>query len=284
MGSFFTFGRKMIREDFIIEKNGNKPIALDVRYTVPDAEDLVIFCHGFKGFKDWGTFDLIANEFAQRGISFLKFNFAYNGTTIENPTEFDDMEAFSQNTFSQELEDLDQIVQWVKSDECIVSPQKIHLIGHSRGGSIAILYTSEYPLHSLTTWAAVSDLGKKWTEDFLSEAKKNDGVVIMNGRTGQRMPMKYSFFEDYFQNFSRLSVPLRALEISIPSLIIHGTSDEAVPYQDAVDLHKWITGSQILPIEGGDHVFGGQHPWMKPTLPADLQKVVEATIGFVKGV
>ena len=64
---------------------------------------LVIFAHGFKGFKDWGTHNLVANYFAERGYRYLKFNFSHNGTTTDKPTEFADLIAFSDNTFSIEL-------------------------------------------------------------------------------------------------------------------------------------------------------------------------------------
>ncbi len=76
--------------------------------------DLVIFCHGYKGFKDWGPWNLIAKCFASRGYDFLKFNFSHNGGTIENPIDFPDTEAFAQNTYSKELEDIGCILSSVE--------------------------------------------------------------------------------------------------------------------------------------------------------------------------
>ena len=54
--------------DLIFETNGSKA-------------PIVIFCHGYKGYKDWGAWTLFAKDFASQGIAFLKFNFSYNGGT-----------------------------------------------------------------------------------------------------------------------------------------------------------------------------------------------------------
>lgn len=60
---------------------------------------LVIFAHGYKGYKDWGAWNLMAEKFAESGFFLVKFNFSHNGTTVENPTEFGDLEAFGNNNF-----------------------------------------------------------------------------------------------------------------------------------------------------------------------------------------
>jgi len=49
---------------------------------------LIIFAHGFKGFKDWGTHRMVARFFAGHGYRFLKFNFSHNGTTTEQPADY----------------------------------------------------------------------------------------------------------------------------------------------------------------------------------------------------
>ncbi len=269
-------------ESYSIPSREKKDISLDLRYLDKESDDLVIFCHGFKGFKDWGTFNTLAQVFAKSGLPFLKFNFSHNGTTLEDPLNFGDLESFAKNTFSIELDDLQSVCQWVHTEDCPLSPKRIHLIGHSRGGGIAILHAAEHRISSLCTWASVSDFGRNWSEEFLQKAKENNGIVVYNGRTKQNMPMYYDIFEDYLQNFKRLSIPLRALEVKNPTLIIHGTEDEAVPYDNARELHKWITGSELLTLPDANHVFGGKHPWSESMLPQDLQTVVDASISFIK--
>ena len=77
---------------------------------------LILFIHGFKGFKDWGTFPEIARHFARNGYVFAKMNMSHNGVTPEYPIDFVDLNAFSDNTFTLELEDIDQAVSFLLSD------------------------------------------------------------------------------------------------------------------------------------------------------------------------
>lgn len=92
----------------------NRSFLADARF----AEDgrpkpVVVFAHGFKGFKDWGHFNQIAEAFARRGFGFVKFNFSHNGTTPEHPLDFADLEAFGQNSHGKELDDFGAAVDAV---------------------------------------------------------------------------------------------------------------------------------------------------------------------------
>ena len=78
---------------------------------------LIIFVHGYKGYKDWGAWELMAEKFANAGFYFVKFNFSHNGTTIENPNDFADLEAFGENNYSKELDDLEIIINHFKSQK-----------------------------------------------------------------------------------------------------------------------------------------------------------------------
>ena len=67
----------------------NKPILLDVCYEKSNIKKpLVVFCHGYKGYKDWGAFDLMSDYFVKNDLFLLKFNFSHNGGTAENPIDF----------------------------------------------------------------------------------------------------------------------------------------------------------------------------------------------------
>ena len=76
-------------------------------------KNVVLFSHGFKGFKDWGPFNQMAEFFANNNFFFIKFNFSYNGTSIDNPVEFVDLNAFGNNNFSLELDDLNLVIDWI---------------------------------------------------------------------------------------------------------------------------------------------------------------------------
>ena len=68
----------------------------DIRYLENGKlKPLLVFCHGFKGFKDWGHFNLIADDFCNSGMIVLKFNFTFNGGTAEDPIDFPDLNSFA---------------------------------------------------------------------------------------------------------------------------------------------------------------------------------------------
>src|SRR5690606_40169934 len=53
---------------------------------------IVVFLHGFKGFKDWGHFNEVMHFFAENNMVFVKFNFSHNGGTIDQPIDFPDLD------------------------------------------------------------------------------------------------------------------------------------------------------------------------------------------------
>ncbi|MGB3155850.1 MAG: hypothetical protein WBB06_14685, partial [Chitinophagaceae bacterium] len=70
-----------VAKNIVIAGADKKPVALDIFFeNDPEPRPVVIYAHGFNGFKDWGNFDLIAAKFAEEGFVFVKFNFSHNGT------------------------------------------------------------------------------------------------------------------------------------------------------------------------------------------------------------
>ena len=63
-----------------------KDITLDVYWEDGNQpKPVIVFAHGFKGFKDWGHWELIAEKFALEGFCFIKFNFSHNGVSMSPP-------------------------------------------------------------------------------------------------------------------------------------------------------------------------------------------------------
>lgn len=279
-----------IQKNITIEGSRERPIVLDTYHLANgQAKPLIIFCHGFKGFKDWGHFELIARTLADAGFVVTKFNFSFNGGTAEQPIDFPDLEAFGQNNISTELDDLGCVIDaWIQPNAFVpdaeIDRESIYLIGHSRGGGSVILRAGEDErVTKLVSLAAVGRIGRMFKDpDFLEHWKETGVVYIPNGRTMQQMPMYYQYYEDYMANQKRLDIPTAASRIDIPWLIIHGSNDTTVPLDHAESLHEANVGSELLVIENGDHTFGGKHPWDSDTLPKQAQQVVDATIRFLK--
>lgn len=266
-----------------------RPFLADICYRQDDrAKPVVIWVHGFMGFKDWGPYNLMAAYFASAGFVFVKFNMSHNGTTVEHPTDFADPEAFGQNNFEKELDDLGTVIDWITSDSCPVAKgerntDEIYLIGHSRGGGIVTLKAGEDTrVKKIATWAAVNEFGKFWKDDQMDQIRQDGVLYVTNGRTKQQLPVYWQMYENYFNNRERLYIPDVVRRLSIPMLIVHGTADEAVPVSSATEMKEWQPDAELIIMEGSNHVFGGKHPWESETLPTDLHTVIHRTIEFFK--
>ncbi|MCS4305026.1 S9 family peptidase [Chryseobacterium sp. BIGb0232] len=242
---------------------------------------LVVFVHGYKGYKDWGAWGLMAEMFAQAGFFFVKFNFSHNGTTVDSPHDFADLEAFGNNNYTKELSDLGVVIDHFIQDPH-VDYEKVILIGHSRGGGISIIKTFEDErINGLITLASVDTLDRFPTGDSFENWKKEGVYYALNGRTNQEMPHYYQFYEDYEQNIHRFDVERAAEMAKAYMLIIHGTEDEAVNAKHAEHLHILNPNSELFLIENGNHTFGAKEPWTDPDLPKDLDTVTEKCIDFL---
>ncbi|MEO1031194.1 MAG: alpha/beta fold hydrolase [Bacteroidota bacterium] len=277
-----------INKNFILSRTDKKPILIDTFYSEHILKQpLIIFCHGYKGFKDWGAWNLMAKSLSSAGFCFVKFNFSHNGGTMENPIDFPDLEAFGHNNYSKELDDLGDVIDWIQNtfkDHPSVDIHHMTLIGHSRGGGITILKASEDSrITKLVTLASVCDFGKRTATTGDLEIWKRDGVkYVLNGRTRQQMPHYYQFYEDFKVNEARLHIESAEKRLQIPHLIIHGDHDISVKVDEAYALHQWNSESELKIIEGADHVFNTKHPWDSHVMSNELQSVVNSTLQFLK--
>ena len=264
----------------LLEGSKNRKILLDFYSDIDtDVNKVIILSHGFKGFKDWGCFNLMSEYFAKNGITFVKFNFSHNGTSSSSPQDFVDLKSFGNNNYSKELYDLDVVVNWVEKefDGC-----EIYLIGHSRGGSISLIKSiMDNRIKKIITWAAPSDIIDRFPIEKINEWKDKGEIYIYNSRTKQKMPLYIQFYNDIIFNKDNFNIKERIKLLKIPFLIIHGDNDKSVELYEAKNLNKWNSESEIHIINGANHVFGGYHPYDLEFLPKDFNEVINKTIDFI---
>jgi len=272
----------------ILERGHLKPIVFDTFYNATQKpKPLVIFCHGYKGFKDWGCWNMVGNAFMEAGLFFVKFNFSHNGGTINNPIDFPDLEAFAENNYTKELDDLEAVIQVFTNENSKynkeIDTKNITVIGHSRGGGIAILKASEnLKINKLITWASVCNFIKRTANLGDLKAWKDHGkIYVLNGRTKQQMPHNYQFYQNLINNKNRLNIKKAAKKLKIPFLIIHSKDDASVKYSEAEKLKQWTKHATLVSISNSNHVFGAMHPYNKKELPEKLETVVKNSIQFI---
>jgi uncharacterized protein len=274
------------RIDFIIKPPHGRATRADARLHLDNRpKPVVVFIHGFKGFKEWGHFNLLADYFAQHGFVFIKLNLSHNGSTL---TEDDvlDLEAFGNNNFSIELADVKALLDQLFSEESPVPKtemdlSRLFLIGHSRGGGLAILASAQdHRIKGTATWAALSDLENRWSPHALEQWKKAGVLHVENARTRQLMPLYYQLVEDFLANKAMLNIPAAARRMPQPLLLIHGTHDETLPLQMAYDLKESKPDAELEILPEADHSFGGSHPYPNEALPPAAQQAADKTISF----
>ncbi len=271
----------------ILKNKEDKPILYDVFYTENTSKKpILIFCHGYKGFKDWGAWNLMAEAFANAGFFFIKFNFSHNGTSIENPMEFEDLEAFGKNNYSKELDDLETVIDWCFQQEEYqkeLDLNNITLLGHSRGGGIVCIKGEEDErVQNVISLAGVSDYKSRTaTSGGLQEWKETGVKYVLNGRTGQQMLHFYQFYEDFIENEKRLTIKRAVENLNKPYCIIHGDADEAIHISEAENLKSWNSHAGLHIIKDANHVFGAKHPWTTNELPQHLEEAIAICKSFL---
>ncbi|HEX2602934.1 MAG TPA: alpha/beta fold hydrolase [Gemmatimonadaceae bacterium] len=247
-------------------------------YRASSARGSVIICHGFKGFAHWAFFPHLARTLAQNGLTAITFDFSGSGVGPDRES-FTELEAFEHNTFARELEDIELVEDYTRRMGWISG--KFGLLGHSRGGGMAILYAAAEGsnVNSLVTWAAIS-YPNRWSPEDVAKWRHRGYAEITNSRTGQVLRLGTGLLDDVeLHGKTKVNIEAAAKKIKVPWLIIHGTADETVPSTEAEHLHSVSSAvSTLLLIEGGNHGFDATHPLK--AIPPLLEKVVAETVKF----
>ncbi|MFA3783154.1 alpha/beta hydrolase family protein [Melioribacteraceae bacterium 4301-Me] len=234
-------------------------------------KNCLIYVHGFKGFKDWGFVPYTAKYFASKNFYVVTFhevvdshNFSHNGIG-ENKTELTELEKFANNTISREISELNEVINATLNGFLgFSSIRKIGLIGHSRGGAVALIAASQRAeISAVATWSAISKFNR-YTDRQKEQWKKNGYIEILNTRTNQLMRLNLSLLEDIEKNSNGLLNIQRAVEnLNKPLLIAHGMQDLTVPIAEAEDLYNWSNKSltEFFTLGATGHTFDIKHPF-----------------------
>ena len=240
---------------------------------------LIIFVHGFMGFKDWGAWHLVQEYFTEKGFAFCRFNLSHNGGTVQNGIDFPDEESFARNTYSFEVNDIKciskQIIPYFEK-----TPE-IHLIGHSRGGGAALLAAKEIGSKTLSLWASISSIASRFPTNEALKKWEEDGIrYVENSRTKQALPQYFSLFQDFQENIKRLDIEIAARSLECAVSVFHGKQDKSVDLSEGESLAKWLNVDLFI-MENADHVFGAKHPWKEKQLPIAFKKLCAETCLFL---
>jgi len=250
----------------------------------PPPVSAIVLVHGFKGFKDWGFFPWIAEALAADGHAVVSFNFSWNGIgrDLENFTELED---FARNTLSRERAELRWVLNEVRRPGFLPTPpRRVGILGHSRGGGQAILAADPSvesdSIDALVTWASVANFDR-WSEETRAQWRREGRIYVLNGRTGEQMPLNLALLEDFEAHARVLNLEAAAERLQTPWLIVHGEADESVDGADAVKLFQAGNPARtwLHWVSGAGHTFGAEHPFRQET-PALREALSQSRIHF----
>lgn len=244
-----------------------------------EPQSLVVLAHGFKGFKDWGMFPHAA-DFLSRTNEVITFNFSHNGIG-DLPDQFTELDKFAVNTYDRELSDLRQLIDHLRSDPELAS-LPLFLVGHSKGAGVCLIHALDYPgqVRGVVSWNGITN--PDLLSDNQKEEMRRDGrSYVLNGRTGQQMPLDKVILEDLERQRDRYDLLGRlARSADFPVALIQGTEDGAHLRKGSAELVRLRPDIPWIQIPGGNHTFGTSHPFQGFTEP--LTAALEATQAFFR--
>jgi len=255
------------------------PLYVDVRTGARPGErrPVVIVCHGFKGFKDWGFFPRMSERLALAGFTAVTFNFSGSGVGPSSET-VDEPDRWFRQTLSNDAADLGTVITHFGESD----PSWTALIGHSRGGGTAVLQAArDGRVRALVTLSAVSSFFR-YSPEEVRRWRRDGCIEVVNARTGQVLPVGTALLDDLEANGAgSLDITGAAPRVRVPWLVLHGTADETVPVAEAEELRR-ASGSPatvLALVDGAGHAFGARHPWAGSSPELDL--VFGRTVEFL---
>ncbi len=245
---------------------------------------VVIFLHGFKGFKDWGPFPDACEDIARQGFAVLAINFSHNGMGGDR-YEYERLDLFQKSTLSKDLDEVGLVINALQNGEINDSHSSLNtdvmgIVGHSRGGHTAVVAAAEYPtIKCLVTWAAVSDYLARFSDKEKKDWEEKGYTEYKNSRTGQVMKVDRDWWDDANKNADRVIALKRVEELIIPSLFIHGRDDNEVLQSNSEKL-EIACGSkdkELRLIAKAGHTFGASHPFEEEFFPPAFKELVDHT-------
>lgn len=256
----------------------------------PDAAvGVLLICHGFKGYKDYGFFPHLAQAAASAGLIAHRFNFSHSGMT--NDTErFQRPDLFEKDTWGRQVQDLLAVCRAVCGGELAGAGKPVAWFGHSRGG-VTLLLTGgrvflDDALKDLRPCAVVSASAPHQSCNFDADQramiKKVGRLASPSSRTGQVLYIGAEWVREIEADPDAFDPTQTIAQIACPILIQHGQDDSTVPVQAARKLADAVTSRvELNLIPGASHTFNAPNPLpLDQTPPVETQQMIDAACGF----
>lgn len=182
---------------------------------------------------------------------------------------------------------------WLHDLETVVDTmglERFALFGMSQGGPIAVRYAARHPervshlivygTSARATWARATDeerralraLGElirvSWGSDQPGFRQVYDARFIPDGPLEtwrafdelQRLSTSPENAYQLWRAFGALDASADAVQLSVPTLILHSKDDQVWRFSEAEELHSLVPGSRLVELESKNHILRADEP------------------------
>ena len=265
----------------VLTNRDQEQIVCDVRMPAGGRRrPAVVIFHSFMAFKDWGWFPFAGERIAEEGFVSVIANFSRNGVT-ESPFRITDFATFERNTVSHELADAKTILEAVVGgDVGHVDSTRVAVLGHSRGGGIAILIAAQSEdVRAVVTWSSVCTFDR-WSPHQKEQWRRRGFLPLSRDTEASPLRLGLDLLEDVESNGETLDLLKASARLRKPWLILHGREDLLVKLGEAERLysasHRATT--EFFPLDHTGHTYGGP----EVTDDSPVHAVLDRTIDWLK--
>jgi uncharacterized protein len=271
---------------FELPGSGGAPVRGDV--WLPDhvaaGAPVVVGLHGFKGFRRWGFWPAIGTELNRAGFALVSFDMSHNGVG-PGGLEFDEPGRFEANTWAREEEDLAAVLAALRGGRLPepgrVDASRLALLGHSRGGGLAVVRAAADPgVRAIVLLAPIATV-LRFDAATLARGRAEGFLPIVNTRTHEVLRFGAAAIAELTarRDLHDLAATYAA-RLAAPLLVVHGAEDTSVPPHEGRALAAAAPRGTFVEIAGADHVLNCRHPWAGSTPP--FERFVAETTRFLR--
>lgn len=276
----------------IYKKGENFEIEADFHATTTHSAPVIVYIHG--GGLIWGSKEDIKAEqlefYLQAGFNIFSINYR-----LAPETKLLDI-----------VSDIRDSLSWLKTEgikQFDYDPEKLAVIGGSAGGYLALLTgTFETKPQAIVSFYGYGDIAGDWahkpshhysqmtavpkeladmlvTDEIITVGpiQKRYAIYMHARQTGRWIDLVSALNRNDLMSIS----PINGINAEYPpTLLLHGTKDEDVPYEQSVAMYDALTNAGVenglVTIPNGKHVF--DEDWQSEA----VQQAFEDVIRFLK--
>lgn len=251
---------------------------------------VIVLCHGFKGYKDYGFFPSLGLAAAHQGLIAHRFNFSHSGMT-NDLDQFAQPELFEADTWSRQMTDLQVVSDAIDQGTLAGQGMPMAWFGHSRGAVTVLLTASRafadpdgrMARPTAVIAAAAPDQPCHLTAQEKATLHKDGRLAVQSSRTGQTLYVGLSWLEEIEADESAFDPKQAIARIACPILLLHGTKDATVDVAASRRLAAAAgeDRARLEIIENASHTFDAPNP-LNPddALPPATARMIDLVTTF----